>query len=636
MANMIPLIKSGGFYASRYWTPLVIGNGLTTTGGDTPDPPVQKTVSGSIVHITDALAAPAVDLSVAINLVQSGSGDPSPDNVRPIMGWTGLNLMKTGANIWGGNALAESFRGAYGFTKNESTKTITFQRASTSPYHHTLCKLPFKENTRYTLIFRYSNSANNNSIRVTYTNGTYDSFSLRNSSGEKTTASITSSSSKTISEIWLGYTDIALTTVYYEESGLFEGSITGEDFEAYNSENFKYAFNGHQEPFAPTQSGSGYPAPTNVRTIVPGLSFVRDDNTTLVVYGGTFEINADGTGTITETIAGRYASEITWTQNQSNTHTFNGEGFTDRLLRIDADDRSDCFCDSYRWYKSTDVASQSSGAALANSNSGTLAARSRIYLSDDRFNGVAAFTASFSTHDPLFVLPLETAVTYSLTATEVSRVCLALGLNYADTGTVYGGTLDVTTGELTVTHRYMVADGVNVKTTGGYGAAGPKWLPCIVLSASDYAVWDTMKTSYLRTPLPNFDVQTVENTANFGNSAHVIILHIGTMQGTDGTHGYNSANEVHAAVNAYLQSNPLQICYELATHLTYTLTPTEVQMLLGTNNVWSDTGDTTLTYLADGNVSASSALNMLLGGTYTPSADVSDREALQIIMGDTT
>lgn len=418
-----------------------------------------ETYSGSIVKINNLGDANITEFSAAIEPIQSGTGDPSPDNVRPITGWTELNLVRTGANIWGSEILAESFRGAYGFTKNESTKTITFQRASTSPYHHTLCKLPFKENTRYTLIFRYSNSANNNSIRVAYTNGTYDSFSLRNTNGVKTTASITSSSSKTISEIWLGYTDIALTTVYYEESGLFEGSITGEDFESYNGETIKYAFKGYQGSFMPIQNGSGYPSPTNVRTITPGLTIARDDNTNLVVYGGVFEINTDGTGTITETIAGRYASEITWTQNQSNTHTFNGEGFTDRLLRIDADDRSDCFCDSYRWYKSTDVATQSSGAALANSSSGTLAARSRIYLSDDRFNGVAAFTASFSEYDPIFVLPLASSVTYSLTATEVLRACAALGLNYIDNGTVYAGEVDFVTGALTARPYYASYNG---------------------------------------------------------------------------------------------------------------------------------------------------------------------------------
>lgn len=79
MANMIPLIKSGGFFASRQWTPLVRENGLTTSGGgEEPEPPVQKTVSGSIVTITDALAEPAVALSTAINPVQDLHGYAFP------------------------------------------------------------------------------------------------------------------------------------------------------------------------------------------------------------------------------------------------------------------------------------------------------------------------------------------------------------------------------------------------------------------------------------------------------------------------------------------------------------------------------------------------------------------------------
>ena len=41
------------------------------------------------------------------------------------------------------------------------------------------------------------------------------------------------------------------------------------------------------------------------------------------------------------------------------------------------------------------------------------------------------------------------------------------------------------------------------------------------------------------------------------------------------------------------------ICYMLLTPTTYQLTPTQVALLLGTNNVWCDTGDTQVTYKAD-------------------------------------
>lgn len=59
---------------------------------------VLKTVTGNPIHITDALAQPAVDLQVDFSPVQSGSGDPSPDNVRPISGLTGLTIYRSGAD----------------------------------------------------------------------------------------------------------------------------------------------------------------------------------------------------------------------------------------------------------------------------------------------------------------------------------------------------------------------------------------------------------------------------------------------------------------------------------------------------------------------------------------------------------
>ena len=51
-----------------------------------------KTAYGHIVSISDALAAPLRSLLVNIDPVQKGTGDPSPDNVRPISGWTEANV----------------------------------------------------------------------------------------------------------------------------------------------------------------------------------------------------------------------------------------------------------------------------------------------------------------------------------------------------------------------------------------------------------------------------------------------------------------------------------------------------------------------------------------------------------------
>lgn len=48
--------------------------------------------SGSVANFTTASATSLLKLSVAIEPVQSGSGDPSPNNVRPISGWNDVNV----------------------------------------------------------------------------------------------------------------------------------------------------------------------------------------------------------------------------------------------------------------------------------------------------------------------------------------------------------------------------------------------------------------------------------------------------------------------------------------------------------------------------------------------------------------
>ena len=53
-------------------------------------------------------------------------------------------------------------------------------------------------------------------------------------------------------------------------------------------------------------------------------------------------------------------------------------------------------------------------------------------------------------------------------------------------------------------------------------------------------------------------------------------------------------------LNAFKAAFPdTQICYYLATPLTYQLTPREVETLVGTNNVWSDGGPITIVYALD-------------------------------------
>lgn len=52
-----------------------------------------------VVFFTD-LAKPLKSLMVNFLPVQEGTGDPSTDNVRPIAGWSGASVYRTGVNVW--------------------------------------------------------------------------------------------------------------------------------------------------------------------------------------------------------------------------------------------------------------------------------------------------------------------------------------------------------------------------------------------------------------------------------------------------------------------------------------------------------------------------------------------------------
>ena len=128
------------------------------------------------------------------------------------------------------------------------------------------------------------------------------------------------------------------------------------------------------------------------------------------IYGGQADIvNGEGT----ETEKGKWLSELSWTQNATYPHVFNGTGFTDRKKSINWNNAT-CLSDRYTGYTSSEVGTKSEGIALA-----TGATNTTIYVSDDRFETVAEFTASLETDDSFVVLPLETPTDFTFTGQEV-------------------------------------------------------------------------------------------------------------------------------------------------------------------------------------------------------------------------
>ncbi len=62
---------------------------------------IEVTRSGVIADIPDASAGPVKELKAEIVPAQAGTGDPSPENIRPISGWNGARIRLTGRNLIG-------------------------------------------------------------------------------------------------------------------------------------------------------------------------------------------------------------------------------------------------------------------------------------------------------------------------------------------------------------------------------------------------------------------------------------------------------------------------------------------------------------------------------------------------------
>ena len=62
-------------------------------------PHIVITTPAGIATFKTSVSTPLVAGKVEFGPIQAGSGDPSPTNVRPITGWTGLTVWRTGKNL---------------------------------------------------------------------------------------------------------------------------------------------------------------------------------------------------------------------------------------------------------------------------------------------------------------------------------------------------------------------------------------------------------------------------------------------------------------------------------------------------------------------------------------------------------
>lgn len=210
-------------------------------------------------------------------------------------------------------------------------------------------------------------------------------------------------------------------------------------------------------------------------------------------------------------------------------------------------------------------------------------------------NNGASFTVPNDTYHVIIVAtPNSDYYNQSIT---VSNLQLELGSTateyepYDPNHTVYGGWLDLISGEVCEEWHKIVADGVNVKANSAYNQPDYNRFGAGIVYCSPIGV------SYNNTEKPvKCDILPV-NPNGYGSLADIdqlyapwvgqlyVVFYVGKISEHP---EITTSDQRKEFTNAWLQEHPTTILYKLRTPETYHISPTQLQTFLGHNNVWSN------------------------------------------------
>lgn len=155
-----------------------------------------------------------------------------------------------------------------------------------------------------------------------------------------------------------------------------------------------------------------------------------------------------------------------------------------------------------------------------------------------------------------------------------------------EAGTVYGGTVDLVTGVLTAKEIKITENEILSVSLGGTVDANKK---------RAYIQVQDQPKNVDATAVGNIKCNILPSmTANATYLKTEGISYAGTAKGV---YAYIENLQTIADWEAFISANNMEFTYELATPITYQLTPHQIQTLVGQNNLWHDTnGEMTIMY----------------------------------------
>lgn len=348
--------------------------------------PHLMSASGAVVSFSDGADLPLKSLSVDIEPVQSGSGDPSPSNIRPISGWNAVKVTRNGKNLL--DDVSPSVINAYISNQNG----VPILRASAE--NRTVI-VQIKENTTYTYTWNQSAIAG---------------------------ASADDSNIILFDE--------------YPEAGVTLGYSTGSNLDGtnnkrtFNSGDYKYAAikiaNIYRSNYAQTLSASMLEVGSTATPYEPYNGVSVSINLGRTVYGGTLN---PLTGVLTVDRLGVPMQSLTWYRSTSYDNPIFYTTITGKAY-----DYRKSACSILRNIGSSTIiaargfANQSADGDFASSNG-----NAQIYVRLDSATTIQEFITAVT--GQTIIYPLATPVTYQLTPHQI-RTLYGNNTIFADTGNV--------------------------------------------------------------------------------------------------------------------------------------------------------------------------------------------------------
>lgn len=362
---------------------------------------IVSNASGSVASFADgADGVPVIDLVSGIEPVQEGTGDPSPTNVRPITGWSRVNVAQSAdapeiITEFAQGTLQSTTGGTFDNTRRVRTNYYSVE-SSTEYVIYT--NLPFVG------FFEYSDTNSSHYIQRQYV---YNEPAVFRSSA--TTKYV---------RLLLGYSETQNS-----------GAETSPD-------DVQYCW------FCKKDGSAFYP-----------VTFPSEAG---IVYGGTLDVTT-GVLTVDKTII-TFDENTSFSDISADSHTFYVENALPEGSTAKTSEASPMFlCDQYKETDSIANSSEASGKASGTFfNQNTF--RRRIFVKNDNYSTAQSFAESLEGNNIHIVCPLPTALTYQCTPTEVRSL---LGVNniWADTGDVYvdyvADTKKYVDGKLSATQQMM-------------------------------------------------------------------------------------------------------------------------------------------------------------------------------------